>query len=165
MNIDDKELLPGESILLTKKANAVIRINRSFRRGQEIAPSRTESVNARRPVMVNQNRDLLESNRHLEQEPSLLSYPIYVMTSSPMYVHHRQAFRKIEPGGEFRLDDELARLIYHSIIRISSFRGKRGVRGRYALGHAPLPRVRLHTTCPVPRRCAHPRRCVAHAGA
>ena len=74
MNIDDKELLPGESILLTKKANAVIRINRSFRRGQEIAPSRTESVNARRPVMVNQNRDLLESNRHLEQEPSLLSY-------------------------------------------------------------------------------------------
>src|SRR5262245_42089903 len=41
----------------------------------------------------------------------------------------------------------------------------RRVRGPYGPGHARLPRVRLHTPRPVPRRGAPPRRLVVPAGA
>src|SRR5262245_55530551 len=38
-----------------------------------------------------------------------------------MYVNIRQPLRKLDPVGEFRLNDEFARLIYHSPIRASRF--------------------------------------------
>src|SRR5215471_10515780 len=78
-------------------------------------------------ILIHHSQPLVEiipGRVTVTQNKSHLSFSVYVVSPSQKYVNIGQAFRKLYPVFEFRLDHEFACFIYHSPIRASFFRGK-----------------------------------------